>query len=118
MSDRRLIAQIGAQSSWAKTPDRSARTAPARAAADQRFERQVDPRGELDPADRAIRAAHAKKAFYLTLALKSAQVRRAKSRLADLEAEVAAEIQDALGDPSGELADVMAEAGIELDGAA
>jgi hypothetical protein len=43
-----------------------------------RFERQVDPDGTLSPEDRARRAGHARKAFYLRLALKSAQARRAR----------------------------------------
>ncbi len=52
-SERSLIAQIGAHESWARTPDRSARTAPARAEFDRRFEREVDPDEVLDPAERA-----------------------------------------------------------------
>jgi hypothetical protein len=52
--------------------------APARAAFLDRFEREVDPAGVLDPAERARRAEHAKKAHFLRLALKSAQVRARK----------------------------------------
>jgi hypothetical protein len=75
-SDRRLYGKIGAHKSWANTSDRSARTAPARAAADRRFERQVDPDGVLEPHERALRAAAARKAYFAELALKSAQARR------------------------------------------
>ena len=77
-TDRRLIAEIAAHTSWAHTTDRSARTAPARAAQLARFESQVDPDGRLDVRERARRAEHAKKAFYKALARKSAQARRAR----------------------------------------
>jgi hypothetical protein len=73
-----LRARLAAHQSWANTTDRSARTAPARQALADRFEREVDPNGTLSPEDRARRAGHARKAFYLRLALKSAQARRAK----------------------------------------
>lgn len=45
--ERRLRAQLGAYSQWAKEPDRSARTAKARQAFRDRFEREVDPDGTL-----------------------------------------------------------------------
>lgn len=61
--------RLGAHVSWANTTDRSARTAPARAALEQKFLDQADG----DP----LRAAHLKKAYYARLAIKSAQVRRA-----------------------------------------
>jgi 8-oxo-dGTP diphosphatase len=43
-----------------------------------RFERQVDPDGVLEPTERARRAQSARKAFFMRLALKSAQARRAR----------------------------------------
>lgn len=73
---RSLAARIAAHTSWAKTPDRSARTARARASFNERFEREVDPDGVLDPAERAKRAENARKAYYLRLAAKSAASRR------------------------------------------
>ena len=79
-TERRLAGQIGAYESWAKTSDRSARTAAARKAALDQFERQVDPNGELTPQERAIRASHARKAYFARLALKSAQARRARAQ--------------------------------------
>jgi len=79
-SDRVLVARLAAHESWARTPDRTARTAPARQAALDRFEQQVDPSGTLDPAERARRAEHARKAYFTRLALKSAQARRAKAQ--------------------------------------
>lgn len=75
-AERRLHGQIGAFRSWAKTPDRSARTLPARMASLARFERQVDPDNQLAPAERAKRAEFARKAYFAELALKSAQARR------------------------------------------
>ncbi len=44
-----------------------------------RWEREVDPEGVLTPEDRARRAEHAKQAYFLRLALRSAQARRAKA---------------------------------------
>jgi hypothetical protein len=75
-ADRSLIARLAAHESWAHTADPSARTAPARRALLDRFERQVDPGGLLPPAERARRAEHARKAYFARLALRSAQARR------------------------------------------
>ena len=41
-----------------------------------KFERQVDPHGELTQAERAKRAENARKAHYQRMALKSARARR------------------------------------------
>lgn len=78
-STRSQVARIAAHESWANTPDRAARTAPARAALSAKFEHEVDPAGQLTPAERAQRAESARKAYYARLALKSAQVRRERS---------------------------------------
>jgi hypothetical protein len=67
-SERRLAAQIAAHMSWANTSNRSARTAPARAARDTKFLEQAGG----DPA----KAAQLRKAYFKRLALKSAQARR------------------------------------------
>lgn len=88
--ERRIVASIAAHSSWAKTANRSARTAPARAALDQKF---LDAAGG-DP----IRAAHFRKAHFARLSLKSAQSRR-KAREAVAAAEAAEAELDALGGP-------------------
>lgn len=77
-SERSIRARIAAHESWAKTEDPTARTAPGRAAFRDRFTREVDPDGSLDPAERERRADHARKAYYQRLALKSAKARRAK----------------------------------------
>lgn len=75
-AERSISAQIAAHESWARTEDRSARTAAARATFLKRFEDQVDPDHKLDPAERAKRAENARKAYYKRLALKSAKARR------------------------------------------
>jgi hypothetical protein len=77
-SERRLRAQLAAHQSWANTADRAARTARARAAALERFEKVVDPDGQLQPAERRRRAEHARRAHMASLALKSSQARRAR----------------------------------------
>jgi hypothetical protein len=75
-ADRALIARIAAHESWAKTSDRTARTAPARAAMMAKFEREVDPDGVLDPTERTRRAESARQAYFTRLALQSARARR------------------------------------------
>lgn len=81
-SERSQIATIAAHTRWAlHCSDRAAATSPARQAAASRWERQVDPAGELDPAERARRAESAKSAYFRQLALKSARKRR-KSKAA------------------------------------
>lgn len=85
-SERHAISSIAAHISWANTSNRSARTAPARAALDAKFLEQADG----DP----VRAEHLRKAHFKRLALKSAQARRKSRRLAEeakaAEAELAA----------------------------
>lgn len=89
-SERSLIGSIAAHESWARTPDRAARTAAARAALDQKF---LDAAGG-DPE----RAAHLRKAHFARLALKSAQARR-KAKALTAEADAAeAELRDTGGD--------------------
>jgi hypothetical protein len=79
---RRLIARIGAHRSWAQTEDRSARTAPARKALLDRFDREVDPDGKLPLQERAKRAENARKAYYLQMSLKAADARRRRKAAA------------------------------------
>lgn len=97
-TERTLAAQIAAHESWAHTADRTARTAPARAALMERFEREVDPDGTLPPDERARRAESKRKAHFQRLALKSAKARRARSLLATIaEGDRADAEQAALG---------------------
>lgn len=73
-----LRGKLAAHTRWSQTDDPTAATEPARRAFLDRFERQVDPEGTLDPAERARRASSAKSAYFAGLALKSSQARRAK----------------------------------------
>lgn len=72
---RSAAGRLGAHTSWGNTANRSARTAPARAALDAKFLAQAD--GD------AQRAAHLRKAHFQRLAMKSAAARRAKRAAAD-----------------------------------
>jgi hypothetical protein len=70
-NERHLRAQIAAHESWAVTDDRAARTAPARAALDQKF---LDQAGG-DP----VKAESLRKAYFARLAFLSAQARRKRA---------------------------------------
>lgn len=67
-------ARIGAYTLHSRYDSREL-TRPAREAFLTSFERQVDPEGTLDPAERAKRAENAKRAHFTRLALRSAQSR-------------------------------------------
>jgi len=86
--ERRLAAQHAINTRWARTPDRTAATAPARTAFDERFERQVDPDGTLAPDVRAKLAANARTAFFADLARRSAKARRLAAAARDAESEL------------------------------
>lgn len=73
--ERSLRARLAAHKRWSKDDPRKA-TEPARQAALRRFEVEVDPDGVLPEAERSRRAEHARKAYFLSLALKSARARR------------------------------------------
>lgn len=95
-SERQLHAQIAAHESWAATPDRSARTAPGRAALEAKFLADADG----DP----IRAEHIRKAYFARMTLKSIQARR-KIREATAVIETVDEELQSLGiDGSGSAA--------------
>lgn len=82
-SERVLAGRLGGYSSWANTADRSARTAPARAALDAKFIKQAG--GDPQRAE-ALRKAH-----FSRLALMSAQSRRRAKQFT--EAAEAAELE-------------------------
>jgi hypothetical protein len=75
-SERTLRARVAAHTMHAQG---GTNTAPARKAFLDRFEREVDPDLELSPDERARRADHARKAYFTSLALKSAVARRRKA---------------------------------------
>ncbi|MFG2016515.1 hypothetical protein [Actinomadura geliboluensis] len=78
-AQRSLRASIAANARLANE-DPVEMTAPARKAFLDRFEKQVDPDGILDPAERARRAEHARKAYFKRLALASARARAERAR--------------------------------------
>jgi len=78
-AERSMIASIASNEYWATVPDRTARTEACRRAANERFERLVDPDGTLPPEERAKRAECARRAHFKRMALKSAQARRKKA---------------------------------------
>ena len=67
-SERALRSSIAGHTSWGKTVDRTARTAPARRGLDEKFLREADG----DP----VRAESLRKAHFQRMALKSARARR------------------------------------------
>jgi hypothetical protein len=77
---RKLRARLAAHRSWANTADRRARTLNASEAFLKRFEREVDPDGELPTDVRVQMAESARKAFYTELAFKSARARAVRKR--------------------------------------
>jgi hypothetical protein len=74
---KNISRRIAAEVSWARTRDRTARTRPGREAFLKRFEKEVDPHGILSPEERRQRAEHAKRAYMLQLAKRSAAARKA-----------------------------------------
>lgn len=71
-----LQRRAAAYSSWAQTPNRTARLAPARRAWEARFEQIVDPDGVMTAKARAQAADSARRAFYADMARKSIAARR------------------------------------------
>jgi hypothetical protein len=75
---RALRARLGAHALHASHDSREL-TKKARATFLAKFEVQVDPNGTLTPFERDRRARHARKAYFLRLALKSAAARKGKT---------------------------------------
>jgi hypothetical protein len=98
-TERRLAAQIAAYESWARTPDRRARTAAAtqasaaaaRERALTRYEAQIDPHNELDPAERRRRAESVRQAASARATLKATKARRLEAEAERLATEAATE---------------------------
>lgn len=79
-AERTLRAQLAAHTSWANSPDWSARTAPARAGFEARFDKAViEKHGVLPPREHAKRAEAYRKAYFAALALASARARSARA---------------------------------------
>ncbi len=91
-AERRLAASMAADVSWANTEDRSARTAPARRALEQKF---LEAAGGDPKRAESLRRAHFKR-----LALKSAQSRRRAREATEAARAAEAELK-ALGGAVG-----------------
>jgi hypothetical protein len=74
------LGQIRAHKRWSQVEDRTAATAPGRRAAEARFEREVDPDGVLDPAERARRVENARRAHFIAMAHRSVEARRKRKQ--------------------------------------
>ncbi len=97
MNKKNLLRAAAANEGWAKTANRTARTAPARARLEEKWLTEAGG----DP----VAAAHLRKAFYLRLAAKSAEARKLRREVAE-SAEAAgidvSEVEDlATGRPQG-----------------
>lgn len=88
-AERKSRAALAGHTSWQNTENRSARTAPARAALLKKFEDQVDPQRKLPEAERRQRAESARKAHLARMTFESSKRRRARRAAAP-----AAELQD------------------------
>ena len=75
---RVLQARMAAHALHARVEDPAAHTAPAREVFLSRFESEVDTEGVLEPQERARRAEHARKAYFLSLAAESSKSRAKK----------------------------------------
>lgn len=77
---RQNASQIALAHRWAMEKDPTQATAPARSAFLAKFERQVDPDGVLDDAERARRAKRLLSAHMRQLAIKSRKTRAAAKK--------------------------------------
>ena len=77
---RRLRGQIAINTRWANASaeDRAEQGARGHAGLPKRFEREVDPGGQLEPAERARRANNAYQAHMARLSLASSKARAAR----------------------------------------
>jgi hypothetical protein len=75
-AERTMRASLAANISWANTDDREARTRKAREAQFTKYEKKVDPEGELTPEERHRRAESLRRAHMTRMALASAKARR------------------------------------------
>ncbi|MEU0532017.1 hypothetical protein [Amycolatopsis tolypomycina] len=75
---RSMAARIANYERWANTEDKTAATAPARRAFEDRFLQEADPDGQLPPAERLAKAALLRKAHFTRMALASSKARARK----------------------------------------
>lgn len=79
---RQVRSSLASLTRWSREPDRAAATRPALTGFLSKFEREVDPDGELDPETRAQMADAARRAYMKRLALASSKSRAARGRKA------------------------------------
>lgn len=92
-SELRLLQQQKAHLKWARTPDKSAATAKARAESNSRFERQARELHPGGPESRIAEVAESlRRAHMIDMARRSAVARRKRREAAALEAEVAEDL--------------------------
>lgn len=78
--DNSLISSLANEIKWAGVDDRTAATAPARAAMRDKFIREAREKfGDLPDDELARRAEHLRRAHFKRMALRSAQARRKKA---------------------------------------
>jgi len=82
-AERTLRAKLAAHTLHAQVDSR-VHTEPARTAFLARFDKQVDPTGQLDPGERTRRAEQARRAYFAGLALRSSKIRRARKAGGDV----------------------------------
>ncbi|GAA1994208.1 hypothetical protein GCM10009799_20370 [Nocardiopsis rhodophaea] len=75
---RRQIASLAANTSWARTPVRAERIAPANRARERRWEEKADPDGVMSSADRAKAAESLRRAHYQRISRLGVEARRRK----------------------------------------
>jgi len=78
-AERTLRARLAAHASWASTEDPSERAKRGAAGLLTKFEREVDPDGELAPAERRRRAEHKRREHMTRLAFQSTKARRLRA---------------------------------------
>jgi hypothetical protein len=78
--ERARAGRLGAYISWANTPDRAKRTAPARRGLDAKFDRMViENHGVLPPDDHAKCAEMYRNAHYAAMTAKSVAARKRRA---------------------------------------
>lgn len=79
-AERSQAGRLGAYVSWANTPDRAKRTAPARRGLEAKFERMViEKHGQLPPAEHAKCVEATRSAYFAELTRKSVRARKQKN---------------------------------------
>jgi hypothetical protein len=86
---QRTWGRIGGLTAWSRNEPETM-VGPAHRGFRRRFERLVDPDNRLEPAERELRAERARRAHMLTLAAKSAAVRKKKDA-AEVQSPAASE---------------------------